>query len=255
MGGFGRPSRRSTSTGGRSLRTSVDLTLAESAFGCKKDVDFRLRAVCPRCDGTGAEPGTSPQTCPTCHGRGQVTRSQGVFMLTTTCPHCEGSGSFNPSPCSTCNGASRVVSEKTMVVAFPAGIDDGQSIRIPNQGEPGERGGPPGHLYVEVRVRPDPRFERREFDLFTEVVVSYPLAVLGGRIKVPSLEGTEEVKVPAGTEPGHVLTVRGRGVPRLDGRGRGDLHAVMRLGVPKRVGRKQKKLLQELLDLEGEERD
>jgi len=143
-----------------------------------------------------------------------------------------------------------VLSDKAMVVTLPAGIDDGQSIRIPNQGEPGDRGGPPGHLYVEVRVQHDPRFERRDFDLYTEVPIGYPMAVLGGKVTVPTLEGQHEVKVPGGTEPGEVITVRGQGVPRLNGKGRGDLHVVVRMSVPKKVNRKYKKLLQQPMELE-----
>ncbi len=250
MGGFGGRRRRDSGAGGRSVQKAVEVSFEEAAFGTKREVQYRVHALCEHCGGSGSEPGTSPQTCPTCRGRGQVTRTQGVFMLTTACPHCEGRGSVNPHPCKACRGAGRSMTDKAMVVTLPAGIDDGQSIRIPNQGEPGERGGPPGHLYVEVRVKPDPRFERRGFDLFTEAVVSYPTAVLGGKVTVPSLEGSQDVKVPAGTEPGEVLTVRGHGVPHLNGKGRGDLHAVVRLAIPKKVSRRQKKLLEQLRDEE-----
>lgn len=262
MGGFGRPGgfasqgrRRRAGSGamptqGRSIQKVVELTLAEAAFGAKKEIDYRVPTVCVACDGTGVAPGSQPQTCPTCQGRGQVTRAQGVFMLTTTCPHCGGVGRLNTNPCPTCNGAGRTMEDRAMVVTIPAGIDDGQSIRIPNKGEAGQHGGPAGHLFVEVRVTPDPRFERREFDLFTLVHVSFPLAALGGRARIPTLQGERDVEIPAGSQPDDVITLRGEGIPRLNGNGRGDLHAVVRLAVPKKVSRKERKLLEQLLDLE-----
>lgn len=253
--GFGRRTRGGAGGGnyptqGRSIQKVVEIDLVEAAFGTKKEIEYRVPTECESCDGNGHQPGSSPQMCPTCQGRGQVTRAQGVFMLTTTCPHCNGAGQLNTNPCKSCEGAGKLMDDRAMVVTIPAGIDDGQSIRIPNKGEEGSRGGPVGHLFVEVRVTPDPNFERREFDLFTLIKISYPLAVLGGKVTIPSLEGEQELKIPSGSQPDDIITVKGQGIPRLNGRGRGDLHGVVRLDIPKKASRKEKKLLQQLLELE-----
>jgi len=251
-GGMGFGGRRSgpVPQSGRSIRKVIELSLEEAAFGCKKEIDFRVPNACEVCDGTGSKKGTHPQTCPTCGGQGQVARSQGVFVLTTACPHCEGRRTINPNPCNDCSGAGRIMVDRTMLVSVPAGIDDGQSIRIPNQGEPGELGGPPGHLYVEVHVQPDGRFERREYDLITEAFIFYPTAVLGGKITVATLEGETRVKVPVGSQPNDIMTVKGEGIPILNGSKRGDLHVVLRITVPKSVSRKEKKLLNQLLEMQ-----
>jgi molecular chaperone DnaJ len=253
MGGRGGRRRRGGGPGptqGRSVQKIVEITMNEAAFGCKREVEYRVPEACGRCKGTGSEPGTSPQVCPTCQGRGQIARAQGVFMLTTSCPQCQGEGQFQANPCRDCSGAGKTMEDRAMVVTLPAGIDDGQSIRIPNRGEAGTMGGPAGHLFVEVRVTPDPRFERRGYELFTYVDVSYPKAVLGGKATVPTLEGTAEAKIPSGSQPDDIVTLKSQGIPRLNGKGRGDLHAVVRLRIPKKVNRKEKKLLQQLLEFE-----
>jgi molecular chaperone DnaJ len=255
MGG-GSPFQRGGRTAGmasqgRSIQKVVEITLNEAAFGCKREIEYRVPTRCQSCDGTGNAPGSTPQTCPTCQGRGQVTRGQGIIMLATTCPHCGGAGRLNTNPCKDCNGAGKVMEDRAMVVTIPAGIDDGQSIRIPNHGEAGSGGGPPGHLFVEVRVERDSRFERRDFDLFTLLPISFPKAALGGKAIVPTLEGEREVKIPAGSQHEDIVTIRGEGIPYLNGNGRGDLHAVIRLTVPKKLSRKEKKLMQQLLDQEG----
>jgi molecular chaperone DnaJ len=237
-------------TQGRSVQKVVDLSLVEAAFGTKREIEFRVPVGCARCGGSGCEPGTSTQSCPACQGRGEVTRTQGVFMLRTTCPHCQGQGRFSANPSKDCGGQGKVLTSRTVVVSLPAGIDNGQSIRIPNQGEDGSFGGPPGHLFVEVRVTPDQRFERRDFDLYTVASISYPIAALGGPIRVAGLEGDVEVHVRAGSQYDSIVTVRGQGIPRLDGSGRGDLYVVLRIVVPTHINRNQKKLLQQLLELD-----
>ncbi len=251
-GGGARRQRRSgpMPTQGRSVQKAVEITLEEAAFGCKREIDYRVPTNCTACDGTGAKPGTKPQMCPTCQGRGQVTRAQGIIMLATTCPHCGGAGQVNANPCGSCSGAGKLMDDRAMVVTIPAGIDDGQSIRIPNKGEDGSLGGPAGHLFVEVRVTPNPQFQRREFDLFTAVKVSYPLAVLGGKVVIPTLEGQREIKIPSGSQHEDIVKVRGEGIPQLNGHGRGDLLAILQLVTPKKVSRKEKKLLQQLLAFE-----
>lgn len=235
---------------GRSIQKVVEVTLNEAAFGTKREIEYRVPTNCTVCNGSGAEPGTTLQMCPTCQGQGEVSRTQGVFMLRSTCPHCHGHGQVNANPCGECQGQGKVLTNRAVVVTLPAGIDDGQSIRIPNKGEEGSHGGPPGHLFVEVRVTPDQRFERRDFDLFTMAQITYPMAVLGGRISVSALEGEIEVKVPAGSQYDDVVSVRRQGIPKLNGTGRGDLHVVLRIVVPKKVDRKQKKLLRQLLEME-----
>lgn len=251
--GFGRQRRQAPGnmpSQGRSIQKVVEISLEEAAFGCKREIDYRVPTECEACSGTGSAPGTKPQMCPTCQGRGQVTRAQGIIMLSTTCPHCSGTGQINPNPCTSCNGSGKEMDDRAMVVTIPAGIDDGQSIRIPNKGEAGGKGGPAGHLFVEVHVIPAHNFERRDFDLFTAVPVTYPLAVLGGKRKVPTLEEEQDIKIPAGSQHGDVVTIRGAGIPHLNGNGRGDLHAVLQLSVPKKINRKEKKLLRQLLELE-----
>jgi len=235
---------------GRSIQKVVDVTLDEAAFGTKREIEYRVPTNCKVCNGSGSEPGTTVQMCPTCQGQGEVSRTQGVFMLRSTCPHCHGHGQVNAHPCNECSGQGKVLSNKAVVVSLPSGIDDGQSIRIPNQGEEGSHGGPPGHLFVEVRVTPDPRFERRDFDLFTMAQISYPLAVLGGPITVSTLEDEADAMVPSGSQFDDIVTIRGQGIPRLDGSGRGDLHVVLRIAVPTKVDRHQKKLLRQLMDLD-----
>lgn len=247
----GGPRRSEMPQPGRSIQKVVEVTLKEAAFGAKREIEYRVPAVCQRCTGSGREPGTSLQMCPTCHGRGQVSRSQGVFMLTSTCPRCHGQGQVNTNPCQECHGQGKVMQSRSMVVTLPAGIDDGQSIRIPNHGEEGMHGGPPGHLFVEVRITPDSRFERRDFDLYTVAHISYPMAALGGWIRVPSLdEGEVDVEIPPGTQYDDIITVQGQGVPHLNGNGRGDLHVVTRLTVPTHLNGKQKDLLRRLMKLE-----
>ncbi|MFI5306057.1 MAG: molecular chaperone DnaJ, partial [Polyangiales bacterium] len=245
-GGFGGGGRRGGPQRGADLRTVMQLTLKEAAFGAKRDVPLHHPGPCQTCDGSGAEGGRR-SVCTRCNGAGQIGHSRGPFLLQTTCPTCRGTGSIAATACGACHGTGQVEVERSVKVTFPAGVDDGQTLRVPGQGLAGTQGGPAGHLYVDVQVEPDPRFEREGADLIHALTVSFPQATLGAELEVPSLDGDPlEVKIPAGAQPGEAVRLRGQGVPHLNGGGRGDLLVVVQLGVPKKLSRKARKLLEEL---------
>jgi molecular chaperone DnaJ len=248
--GGGSPFGRRTRGGaerGADLRAGVRLTLKDAAFGLKKEISLKHPGPCQTCDGSGAE-GGKRKTCPRCQGTGQITHSRGFVLLQTSCPNCQGMGSTVENPCQKCRGTGQVDVERTVKVTFPAGIDHGQTLRVPGQGLAGRMGGPAGHLYVEVSVESDPRFAREGYDLIHEVTLSFPQAALGDEIIVPRLDesGEDSVEVPAGTQPGETVVLRGKGVPHLNGNARGDLIVVVNVQVPKRLSGKAKKLLKEL---------
>jgi molecular chaperone DnaJ len=246
-GGFGRQQARR----GGDLRVQQRLTLEEAAFGVKKELTVHAPARCGDCGGTGAKAGTKPEACSHCRGAGQVSNARGFVMFTSTCPRCQGQGAVIRHPCKSCDGHGMVERPRKVVVSFPAGIDAGQRLRVPGQGLPGPNGAPPGDLYVELDVEEDPRFERDGADLVTRVHVSFTEATLGAEIEVPTIEEGEPDKripmsLPAGTQPGAVITVKGQGVPRLDGRGRGSLVVVVQVDVPKALSARARQLLAEL---------
>lgn len=251
MGGpFGGRRRRDMPVRGSDLKVLVRLTLEEAAAGCHKEVEVVYPAPCNGCNGTGAE-GGKLKTCTACNGQGQVAYNRGAFMLTTTCPTCQGRGQMPESVCTRCQGAGEETVERRVKVNIPAGIDEGQTLRLAGQGQPGLRGGPSGHLFVVVEMEPHEHFKRDGVDLYYDLKVSFPHAALGGEVTLPTLQitGKEEparVKVAAGVQPGDHLVVRGEGVPRLDGRGRGDLIAVVHIDVPQKLSTKAKQLLLEL---------
>ncbi len=242
-----RGARRGGPQRGADLRTVITLSLKDAAFGIKKEVALSHPSPCQSCDGSGAEGGRRTM-CQRCKGVGQIAHSRGAFLLQTACPSCQGMGSTVEDPCKNCRGSGRVDIDRTVKVTFPAGIDDGQTLRVPGQGLAGTQGGPAGHLYVDVQIEPDPRFQREGSDLLHALLVSFPQAALGTETEVPSLENDEpiKVKVPAGVQPGDTVVVRGKGIPNLNRGGRGDLIVVVQLGVPKKLSRKAKKLLEEL---------
>jgi molecular chaperone DnaJ len=243
---FGGRRTRGGAERGADLRAGVRLTLKEAAFGLKREIALKHPGPCATCDGSGAEGGKRKQ-CPRCQGTGQITHSRGFVLLQTSCPNCQGMGSTVENPCPKCRGTGSVEVERTVKVTFPAGIDHGQTLRVPGQGLAGRMGGPAGHLYVEVAVEPDPRFTREGYDLIHEVTLSFPQVALGDEIEVPRLDdGTEQVEVPAGTQPGETVVLRGKGVPHLNGGARGDLVVVVNVQVPKKLSGKVKKLLKEL---------
>lgn len=269
--------------GGRSrrggdLRVQSRLTLREAAFGCKREVVVEAPARCDDCGGSGAAAGTKPESCSHCRGTGQVSNARGFVMFSGPCPRCHGRGGVIKTPCKSCKGEGAVVKARKVLVTFPAGVDAGQRLRVQGQGVAGPAGA--GDLYVEIDVEEDPRFERDGVDIVTRAHVSFAAAALGGEVEVPALEPDDEsakadakadgkkcgdkadgkkacathtVKLAPGTQPGSVITLKGRGIPRLDGRGRGSLVVVVQVDVPKSLSEKARTLLQELdaeLDVE-----
>jgi len=217
---------------GADIETRLAISFAEAAVGVTKEVKIRRRAPCGSCRGSGAQPGSTPEVCQQCGGRGQVMHSQGFLMISTTCPICRGEGRIVRTPCSECQGTGIDHQEDTLQIAIPAGVDDGSTLRLMGRGEAAARGGRPGNLYVILRVEADPRFERDGADLHTEVVVSFPQLALGDKVTIPTIEGETELDLPAGTQPGDTLTLRGKGMPKLEERGNGDIVAHVKLQVP-----------------------
>lgn len=245
FGGGPRPRR------GGDVRVQVRLTLREAAFGCKREVSVRAPAPCSDCAGSGAKPGSKPETCPQCRGTGQVSNTRGFVMFTSTCPRCRGIGRVVKHACPSCAGQGAVERARKVNVTFPAGIDAGQRLRVPGQGIPGPGGAPAGDLYVEVDVESDPRFERDGADLVARVRVPFTDAALGAEIRVAGLEqDDEEASVPLalqpGTQSGEVFTLKGHGIPRLDGRGRGALVVVVQVDVPTALTPRARELLEQL---------
>jgi molecular chaperone DnaJ len=253
FGGFGGQQQRRGPGRGQDLRMQQRLTLKEAMTGCKREITLRTPSACEECSGTGAKPGTKRKQCGMCNGSGQLSTNRGFVMFTQTCPECRGEGTVVKTPCPSCNGQGAVEKSRKVVVNFPAGIDAGQRLRVPGQGMPGAMGGPPGDLYVDVDLAPDERFERDGNDLGTRAHISFTTAVLGGSvdIELPD-ESKVTVEVPAGIQPGEEIPVRGKGMPRVDGGGRGTLRVFVQVDVPRRVSARAKELLRELeADLGG----
>lgn len=238
-------SRRQTR--GRDVETSITLEFSEAVFGATKEITINLNDLCDRCAGDGAEPGSKLKTCPVCKGAGQINRVQntilGAMQQSVVCHECSGMGKIPENPCTKCRGKGIVNARQTLSVKIPAGVDDGQSIRLPGKGE-AVIGGTKGDLYIHIRVRRDPKFERRGVDIYSGAVVGMAEAALGTQIKVPTLEGSLDLKVPAGTQSGQVIKLSGRGVPRARG-GRGDLLIEVSVEIPKKLSDKQKELLEQ----------
>jgi molecular chaperone DnaJ len=255
-GGMGASTRSGPMQGG-DIAVSVDVDLLQAARGASVDVSFDAIARCEHCHGNGAEPGTPIETCPRCGGSGRlqaVTRTPfGQVMRTMECDVCAGDGRVARTPCTVCQGRGRRVERRTLSVDIPAGIADGQRIRVAGRGHEGERGGPAGDLYVQVRVREHERFVRDGDDLVTVLDLPAPLAALGTSAMVPLLDGEQELEIPAGTQPGDTLVVRGQGMPPLR-RGRpGDLRVIVNVVIPRRLDKRQKELMRELADSLGPE--
>jgi molecular chaperone DnaJ len=252
FGGNARPRR------GGDLRVQARLTLREAAFGCKREVSVHAPAPCGDCNGSGAKQGTKPETCPQCRGSGQVSNARGFVMFTSTCSRCRGAGRVIRHPCPTCGGQGAVEKNRKVTVSFPGGIDSGQRLRVPGQGMPGPHGTAAGDLYVEIDVERDPRFERDGADVVTRVHVSFADAALGSEVLVPALdaaneEATTTLALAAGTQSGAIFTMKGQGVPRIDGRGRGSLVVVVQVDVPTVLTPRARELLTQLgEELRGE---
>jgi molecular chaperone DnaJ len=235
---------------GADLRYDLTIDFAEAVAGVTKEITFPTLVTCEVCEGIGGEPGSEPERCPECNGTGERRRvSQtilGQMVNITACPRCGGEGRIISTPCHNCSGEGRVRQERRLVVTVPAGIDSGQRIALEGQGEAGPRGGPSGDLYVQVTVREHPELLRRGTELFYELPVTFPQAALGTSLSVPTVEGSETVEVPAGTQSGTEIRLRGRGVPRLRGAGRGDLHVIVTVVVPPRPSKAERELLKQL---------
>jgi molecular chaperone DnaJ len=224
----------------------VRLSFEDSLRGAEAKVPVELTVACSQCGGTGAEPGTAPVICPECNGRGVISESQGLFALSQPCPRCRGNGTVIEKPCAKCHGSGRERRRRTFTVKIKPGVKDGTKIRLKGKGESGQHGGPNGDLIVVTRVEASATYERRGDDLIVQVPVSFPTAALGGKVDVATPEGPVSLKIPAGSEDGKLLRIKGRGAPKLSGSGKGDVLARVRIQVPKRVNKKERELLEEL---------
>jgi len=258
-GGVGGPGGATIAERGDDLRIDIQLTLEEAVLGTEKTLSYARLERCEVCGGTGAEPGTKPDICPVCRGAGHVrsTRSTllGTFQTTATCGRCRGEGRVIQSPCQQCSGSGRMRRQRERSIRVPAGVDTGTRVRLQGEGDAGIRGGEPGDLYVHVHVQPHEVFERRGNDLYCEVAISFARAALGGKVTVPTIDGTEELDIPEGTQPGTTFRLRDRGVPDVGGRGRGHQYVVVQVEVPKKLSGEQRKLLRQFAESLGERPD
>jgi molecular chaperone DnaJ len=245
---FGRGNRRARqqprSERGHDLETSVRISFEEALEGVQIRVPVELDTACHVCGGTGAEPGTAPRTCPECNGSGVISDNQGLFAFSQPCPRCRGNGVIVETPCHNCRGTGRERVTRRYAVKIPAGARDGTKVRLKGKGEPGTGGGPAGDLFVRVEVEPSPLYERRGADLLLEVPVTYPEAALGATVQIPTPEGPVALKIPAGTESGKLLRVKGRGAPKLKGGGRGDVLARVKVTVPQKLSKAEREALE-----------
>ena len=245
-GGMGGRSTRSQGpVQGNDLRYELRITFEEAAKGCEKSFEIYRNELCDTCSGSGAKPGTSPVTCPNCNGAGQIRQSGGWMTTVRTCPACGGAGKVVRDKCTACSGSGRVRKKRTVTVKVPAGIDNGQTIIMNGQGEPGMRGGPNGDLYIVVGVKPHKLFKRDGYNLLLDFPVSFVTAALGGDVEVPTLSGPVKYRIPEGTQPGTEFRIKGSGIQMLRSGGKGDLILKVKVEIPKRLNNKQKDLLRQ----------
>ena len=250
-GGGGR--RRGQRGRGADLRFNLEIGFEEAAFGCDAQITLQKPKRCEACNGQGAKPGTTPKVCPTCHGAGEVRLTQGFFSIARPCSHCGGSGKVITDPCATCKGKGAIATESTLTVKVPAGVDAGTRLKLTGEGEPGENGGPNGDLYVTLHVREHPIFSREDSDVWCELPISFTQAALGAQLDVPTLDGKVKMKVPAGTQSGSVMRLKGKGIPSLGGYGRGDQHVRVMVETPSHLTKAQRELLEQFAQISGEE--
>ncbi len=238
---------------GESLQSHLTLSFKEAVFGCNKEVEIHRIEFCPSCHGIGCQPGMNPETCPECRGTGQVKRIMqsifGRYTSTTTCPRCKGEGVVITRPCSQCQGKGRVKVRRKIKVTIPAGVDDGYQLRVDGEGCAGLYGGPPGDLYVTLSVKPHHFFHRDGNDILYELPINFAQAALGDEVRVPSLDGKVELKIPPGTQSGRVFRCKGKGIPYVDGRGRGDLLVKVSVITPEHLDKNQRRLFEELANV------
>ena len=241
--------QKSSSQRGSDLRYDLQISFNDAAFGLKTKIKIPRMEVCQNCAGSGAARGSSPQACSTCQGHGQVRYQQGFFSISRTCHHCQGSGQIIKDQCKGCRGEGRVESERVLEVKIPAGVNSGSRLRISGEGEAGEKGGPPGDLYVVLIVGEHEIFERQENNIYCSISIGFPQAALGATITVPTLDGTENLSIPEGTQSGSVFRIRGKGIPNINGRGRGDQYVSVNIVTPKKLNREQRRLLEQLAQI------
>ena len=256
-GGFGGGQRRRTGPQrGESIRMSVSVDFTEAAFGCEKEVTVERSEQCPTCKGNGCAPGTTPEVCPDCHGSGAVTQSQrtpfGVMQTQAVCGKCRGTGKIIHQPCPDCHGSGRARKRKTVKVNIPAGIDNGQTISLRGQGHAGKNGGPNGDLLITVMVKPHDIFRREGTSVFCEAPITFTQAVLGAEMEIPTIDGKVKYTIPEGTQTGTVFRLRGKGIPVLNGHGRGDQYVTVTIETPRGLNREQKDALKKFSETLGE---
>jgi molecular chaperone DnaJ len=251
---FGGGRRKARKKAGNDIQVDVGITFKEMVEGASRTINLYRRIVCDKCHGTGSEPGTKKETCPTCHGSGQIRKNMqsffGSFSQVSTCPTCEGTGEISSEKCKKCGGDGRIKEEQMIDVDIPAGIQDGQTLSMEGQGEAGERGGRAGDLYINIHVAPHSKFKRKNNDILSEEQITFSQAVLGDKILVETIDGEIKMKVPAGTQSGETFKIRDEGVPSLDGRGKGDHLVKIIVKIPRNLNREQKMLIESLKKLD-----
>ncbi len=257
-GGFGRSTKNKNGPHkGADLKYSTEIAFDEAAFGVEKELSINRSENCATCGGTGAKPGTSPTTCKHCNGTGQVQYKQstpfGQFVNVKACDVCRGEGKIILDPCQSCNGKGKLRKNLKIKVNIPAGIDDGQTISLRGEGEPGSKGGPAGDLYITVRVKPHAIFQRQGNDVICDIPITFVQAALGAELEVPTLDGKVKYQIPEGTQTGSVFRLRSKGIPFLRGNGRGDQYVKVNIDVPKKLNEKQKSILREFANNGGDE--
>lgn len=240
---------RSRAMRGSDLRYVMEIELKDVLKGTKKEIEFSADSECRTCSGSGAEPGSKPETCSTCGGAGQVVRSQGFFSMASTCGTCRGRGQIVKNPCKKCRGNGRESLKRKLVVNVPAGVHNGTQLRLSNEGEGGAQGGPNGDLYVEMRVKEDKKFQREDDHLVAPLEVSYLQAALGAKVPFETLEGTEDLLIPKGSQPKDLLRLNGHGLPNLRSGRRGDLVVQLEVKIPEKLSKEEEKLLREIAEL------
>ncbi len=252
MGGGQRQRRgRNEARRGSDLRYITEINLKEVISGVEKEIEFDTEKSCDICKGSGAEKGSQPVTCPTCHGSGQVVRSQGFFAMASTCPQCQGQGTMVKNPCKPCKGKGRMGEHRKIRLNVPPGVDNGTRLRVTGEGEGGYGGGPTGDLFVEIRVKPHTNFERRGEDLFAELSVPYVQMLLGAEIEVPTVTGSSQLGVSKGTQSGESVKLPGEGLPSLRGNRRGDIYFRVNVQFPDKLQKEEEKLLKEIAKIRG----
>jgi len=259
FGGMGRSNRRSRNMPrrGDDLQVRLELTFEESVFGVEKEIEVTRDEICATCNGSGAEPGTSPVRCTTCNGSGEVRQVRqtilGSMVQVATCPTCRGQGETITTPCHTCQGRGLERKTRKKIVSIPGGVDTGNQIRLASEGQPGVNGGPAGNLYILIQVKPHQFFRRRDFDILLDLNINIAQAALGAEVEIPTVDGLAKLKIPTGTQPGKVLTLRSKGIPHLRGNGRGDQKVIVNVEVPTRLNAEQRGLFEQLAKSLGSE--